>query len=418
MLRKLVCVLTLAASAAVASESSTEFGGHTKFDLTTQSYPSGSLFRDAIGSSALDATGDLRVNFRADAGPWSLTADWQLVGIRGDTLDFGRSLPAGAELLFPTVADDGRRLFDLTKVIDEGSEHAILHRLDRLSVGYTTEKTVVRIGRQALSWGNGLFYSPMDLVNPFDPSAVDTEYKAGDDMLYLQYLRENGDDVQAAYVARRNLLTGDIDADEATAALKYHGFAGELEYDLFAARHYADTVVGIGAGRNIGGAVLRGDVLVTDTESDTYLQFVTNLTYSWIWRERNMSGAVEYFYNGFGQRADRYDAISLANNPDLLTRFGRGELFTLGRHYIAGSVLVEVTPLWTVTPTLLANASDPSALFQLVTNYSLSDNATLLGSINLPLGPDGSEFGGIPAGVPDRYLSGGPGVFLQFAWYF
>jgi len=37
-----------------------------------------------------------------------------------------------------------------------------------------------------LSWGNGLVFSPMDIVNPFDPTAVDTEYKAGDDMLYGQ----------------------------------------------------------------------------------------------------------------------------------------------------------------------------------------------------------------------------------------
>ena len=39
-----------------------------------------------------------------------------------------------------------------------------------------------------------------------------------------------------------------------------------------------------------------------------------------------------------------------------------------------------MTPLWTVTPTVLMNVADPSALLQLVTNYSLSDNMTLIGS--------------------------------------
>jgi hypothetical protein len=38
----------------------------------------------------------------------------------------------------------------------------------------------------------------MDLVNPFDPASIDTEYKAGDDMLYVQYLQDNGNDMQAA----------------------------------------------------------------------------------------------------------------------------------------------------------------------------------------------------------------------------
>ena len=418
MLRRIAVALLLPAAAALANETTTEIGGHTKLNATGQSYPSSSLFRDAVGSTAIDATGELRINLGADNGPWSLTADWQLVALHGDTFELGRSLPPGAELLFQTLPEDDRRLFDLTKVVTEGNDHALLHRLDRLAVGYTSEKTVLRLGRQALSWGNGLFYAPMDLVNPFDPAAVDTEYKAGDDMLYLQYLRDNGDDVQAAYVARRDLLSGDTDADDATAAVKYHGFAGELEYDLLLAENYGDAVVGLGGGRSIGGAILRGDVVVTDTDIDTYLQLVANLTYSWVWGGKNMSGAIEYFYNGFGLRAGRYDLTALANEPDLARRLGRGELFSLGRHYLAGSVLIEVTPLWTVTPTVLANVADPSALIQVVTGFSLSDDMTLLGSINLPLGPDGSEFGGIPAGVPDRYLSGGPGLFAQFAWYF
>ena len=93
-------------------------------------------------------------------------------------------------------------------------------------------------------------------------------------------------------------------------------------------------------------------------------------------------------------------------------------MYNLGRHYLAGSVLIEVSPLWTLTPTLFTNLSDPSGLFQLVSNYSLSDNMTLLGSLNLPLGPNGSEFGGIESDVPGRYVSVDAGVFAQLAWYF
>ena len=258
----------------------------------------------------------------------------------------------------------------------------------------------------------------MDLVNPFDPAAVDTEYKSGDDMLYTQYLRDSGDDIQAAYVIRRNLITGDVDSDESTTAIKYHGFAGEFEYDVLLAQSYGDSVLGFGASKNVGGSVWTADAVVTRTDHDTYAQLVTNLTYSWNWFDRNMSGAVEYFFNGFGQRTGAYDPLNLTNNPDLVERITRGELFSIGRHYLAGSVTIEMTPLWGVTPTLLANLSDPSGLLQLVTNYSLSDNMTLLGSINVPLGPRGSEFGGVSAGQPDRYLSGGAGLFAQIAWYF
>jgi hypothetical protein len=306
----------------------------------------------------------------------------------------------------------------MTSVINNGEESALVHRLDRLWVGYSSEKTVLRFGRQALSWGNGLFYAPMDLVNPFDPAAIDTEYKAGDDMLYLQYLQDSGADIQGAYVIRRDAISGNAVGSAATVAMKYHGFVGEGEIDILVARHYGDDVLGFSASHGLGGAHWSGDLVVTDTDIDTYVQLSTNLSYSWIWAGKNMSGAIEYHFNGFGQHSGRYDPSSLANNSDLLSRLIRGESFTVGRHYLAGSVMIELTPLWSVSPTLLMNAGDPSGLLQLVSNYSWSDNMTLLGSLNFPLGSSGTEFGGVETGVAGRYFSSDGGVFIQVAWYF
>lgn len=411
-------LLLFLSAAGTADDKNFELGGHTKFALTSQAYPDQSLFRDIVGANTLDVRGGLRLNLSADAERWSFDAAYQLLGLNGDSVELARAVPGGTNIFFPALPNDDRRLFNLTDVIDENDNTMALHRLDRLTVGYTSEKAVVRFGRQALSWGNGLFYAPMDLVNPFDPATVDTEYKSGDDMLYLQYLRDSGDDVQGAYVVRRNPLSGDVESGQSTAALKYHGFLGEAEYDLLVADHYGDTVAGVGAGKSVGGAVWRGDIVVTRTDDDTTVQLVTNVSYSWNWFERNMSGAIEYFFNGFGQNAGDYDPASLGNNTDLVARVARGELFSIGRHYLAASVMIEITPLWGLTPTVLANIDDPSGLFQLVSNYSLSDNMTLLASINVPMGPKGTEFGGISAGQPDRYLSGGEGLFAQLAWYF
>jgi len=402
VLPRLLLILFVCPVLAVA-ESKTELGGHTKLRATGQSYPSDSVFYDLYGNSSLDTQGDLRLNIEHRSGAWTIDANYQLAALFGDTF---------------AVPDDRRRFFDMTSVIDNGNDSALVHRLDRLWVGYTSEKTVLRFGRQALSWGNGLFYAPMDLVNPFDPAAVDTEYKAGDDMLYLQYLQDNGSDVQGAYVMRRDVVGGNAESTAATLAMKYHGFSGDGEFDVLVARHYGDDVLGAGASRGIGGANWSVDLVVTDTDIDTYVQLSTNLSYSWMWADKNMSGAVEYHFNGFGQQSGRYDPASLAGNPDLLARLNRGESFTVGRHYLAGSVTIELTPLWSISPTILMNASDPSGLLQLVTNYSLSDNMTLLGSLNLPLGSAGTEFGGIETGVSGRYFSSDGGVFAQFAWYF
>ena len=368
-------LLFIASTVAFAGEATYEFGGHSKLRLLAQSYPDDSLFRDLVGASSTDIAGELRLNFLAKKDKWSLHADYQLIALNSEFIP--RGLP-----------DDNSRLFDLTSVLKDGNDNAILHRLDRFWVGYAGEKTVVRFGRQALSWGNGLIYAPMDLVNPFDPTTIDTEYKTGDDMLYVQRLRDNGDDIQAAVVFRRDALSGDVESDKATIALKYHGFAGENEYDVLVAEHYDNTVFGIGFAKSVGGAIWRSDVVVTDSSDETVTELVSNLSYSWIWGGKNMSGAVEYYYDGFD------------------------------RHYFAGSLSIEMSPLWMLTPTVLTNANDPSGLLQLVTQYSLSDNMTFLGSLNIPMGANGTEFGGPESGIPGRYLSVDAGVFAQFAWYF
>ena len=79
----------------------------------------------------------------------------------------------------------------------------------------------------------------------------------------MQYLRDNGADFQAAYVIRRELVSGNVSNDVATSVLKYHGFAGQGEFDLLVAEHYGDTVLGLGVGRGIGGAQWGADLVIT-----------------------------------------------------------------------------------------------------------------------------------------------------------
>lgn len=413
----LVCLLLALSSPALAQGTSVDFGGHVKYQLVVATYPGDSLFRGLTGSQSLDHNVDLRLNLDVDRGAWDLDVDYQLVGLFGDTIQFTRDLPPFLQLV-ARLPQDQTRLFSLTRVFRDEGRAAILQRLDRVSLGYSGEKTVVRFGRQAISWGNGIVYTPMDIFNPFDPAAVDKEYKTGDDMLYGQYLRGNGDDLQGVAVFRRNLEIGKVDADWSSFALKYHGLSGGSEFDVLVARHFADPLLAVGGSQSLGGAVWRGDVVATFTDEDTVFSAVTSLSYSWVWGGKNVSGVVEYFFNGFGQPDGQYYPDSLAGNPELLRRVVRGELFTLGRHYVVGSALIELHPLFQLTPTVFTNLSDGSALIQLATKNDLKQDLVLLGAFNLPVGPDGTEFGGIETDVPGQHLSRGPGLFLQLAWYF
>jgi hypothetical protein len=393
------------------------FGGHIKGQFLYGTYPEDSLFREITGANSSDINSDIRLLGGFHRAGWEVVADYQFVARYGDTVELSRAF-AGLETVPGSIPTDELRWFDLTDVISNDGKHVVLQRLDRLYVGYTGERWVARFGRQVQSWGNGLVYQAMDFFNPFDPAAIDKEYKTGDDMLYSQYLRSNGDDLQLVGVVRRAAQSGDVEADVSTLALKYHGLLGAYEYDALVAHHYGDNIVGIGGNRGVGGAIWRGDFTLTRTDIDTVPLVVTSLSYSWVMGNKNVSGMVEYFYNGFGITDGDYDPESLFDHPDLLERIGRGELYTLGRNYLVANMLIEMTPLFILTPGLFTNLTDPSALLQITGQYDLMQDLQLIAALNVPLGANGTEFGGIDSGADGIYLSSGPSLFTQIAWYF
>lgn len=393
-----------------------ELRGHAKLQASATELPSDSLLREFSDDPARDTGLDLRANLAGRRGAWNWQADYQLLLRDGDRVELQQRLPA-AGFGRGVVPDDDFRIMDLTHRFTEQADRVGAHRLDRLVVGYSGRATVVKIGRQAISWGNGLVYNPVDFLNPFDPAAIDTEYKTGDDMLYGQYLLESGDDWQALWVGRRD-ADGDIERSVASQALKYHGFAGAHEFDLLLAGHFDDTVVAVGGLFDSGDALWRGDLMLTDTGDERFTSLVVNWSWSWVGWERNFSATLEYYHNGFGIDDGDYDPAALADNPELVERIARGELFTLARDYVAATTTIELTPLWLLTATGFVNLDDDSLLLQLVSRHDLAEDFQLLLAMNLPTGSEGSEFGGIDSAVDDRPLSTGISLFAQLAAYF
>ncbi len=403
-------------SAAAGAEIPFYDGGHLKGRWLTATFSDDSLFRESAGAVANDQAGSLRLKFSAAPGPLQLNMDYQLLGQHGDSLELAREYE-DLFLVPPAVPDDERRWWDLTHEISSGDSSILVHRLDRLHLSLTGDKTVVRFGRQAVSWGNGLIFNPMDFFNPFDPAAVDTEYKLGDDMLYGQYLLDSGNDWQLVNVQRRD-EQGDVKSEVSSTALKFHGFGLDRELDLLLAQHYDQTIVGAGSILNVGDSVLRGDLMVTDTDDDWVTSLVVNWSYSWVWGGYNVSGVAEYFFSGFGLRQEDYRPDKIAESQELVERITRGELFTLGRHYLGMSLQVEVSPLVNIIPNLFYNIGDNSALAQMVVQWDLAQDWQILGALNVPVGPTGTEYGGLETGTEDLNLGGGPGFFTQLAYYF
>ena len=110
-------LLLLVGAAAFADSNTYEFGGHTKLRFIGTTFPSDSVFRSLAGSESLDLEGDLRLDFSAATGRWTAHADYQLIGLYGDRVEYTRELPPEVDLLVPRLPDDARRLFDFTKGI-------------------------------------------------------------------------------------------------------------------------------------------------------------------------------------------------------------------------------------------------------------------------------------------------------------
>jgi hypothetical protein len=200
--------------------------------------------------------------------------------------------------------------------------------------------------------------------------------------------------------------------------LKYHGFWGSREFDLLAAEHYGEFLLGVGISTDAGGAVWRADLVWNNTDPGSTLTAVGGVSYSGVAAGHNWTGFMEYYYNGFGQADGDYSPAALASNPQLLTRLVRGELFNLGRHYLGASVSIEMTPLLNLTPNIFINLTDPSALAQLVLSYDWQQDIQLIVALGVPIGPNGSEYGGIDSEQSGLYLSTGASLFAQLAWYF
>ena len=393
-----------------------ELRGHVKPQITAVNIPSKSLLQDFSDDPAIDTDLDLRLNLSGSSGQWSWRSDYQLLAGQGDQLEIRQQYP---NLGFNTVtlADDEQRVFDLSHRISDQDDRVVTHRLDRFYLGYSSNKTVFKIGRQAVSWGNGLIYNPVDFFNPFDPAAIDTEYKTGDDMLYAQYLLDSGDDVQAVWVGRRD-EDDDVNADVSSLAFKYHRFSEASEFDLLVAEHYDASIVALGGSIDFADAIWRSDIMLTDTGGEHFTSAVLNWSYSWIAWEKNTSVTLEYFHNGFGIDDGDYGPAALADNPELVTRIERGELYTLGENYLATAATIELTPLWVLTTTIFRNLDDDSTLLQVFSQHDLQQDLQLLLALNLPTGSDGSEFGGIDSGTDNRTLAVGTSLFAELAWYY
>ncbi len=381
----------------------TQWGGQLKVVGSVARPNENSIYQPVGTGTYYDGAIDFRLKNETFLSEW-VSFEFHYEGILsgGDTFDKAKQINA----LYPDLSskinalnshiDDGRRLMNLTHVLREENDYYIYHRLDRLSLTLQPDWGMFRMGRQALTWGNGLIFNPMDLFNPFAPTDIERDYKIGDDMLTGQLALPRIGDLQMLYVPRRDSASHTIETQQSSLAGKLHFAMGDMEFDIMGARHFEDQVIGVGGSGYLGEAAWRTDLTWTFLNAnpnggrDHYLSWVANIDYAWVWLNRNFYGLIEFYYNGLGR--DTYpEAIS---DDAVSERLNRGELFVLGKSYINAEIQVELHPLFKVSLTGINNVRDPSGVILPRAIWDITQNLQMTFGANIYYGKAGTEFGG------------------------
>jgi hypothetical protein len=289
-----------------------------------------------------DGSGEWRLKNKVFFGDWGyFETHYEAILSGGDTRRTAESLAQLYPGQFAGPAgppDDDLRVMNLTGVLNEDDDYILYHRLDRFSLTVQPKWGTIRIGRQVLTWGNGLLFNPMDLFNPFAPTDVERDYKVGDDMVTTQFRVKRIGDFQLLYVPRRDPMSEDFARDESSLAGKWHFALGTTEFDVMGARHYKDYVAGLGSTGFLGDAAWRLDATWTflneESTDSGFLSLVANIDYSWVWWGKNLYGLIEFYFNGLGN--DQY-AGAFAD-PDIAERLERGEIYRSSPDGTASSI--------------------------------------------------------------------------------
>ena len=264
------------------------------------------------------------------------------------------------------------------QVIDEGGASALV-RVDRLTLSYELGSVRLKLGRQALSFGQGRAFTPLDRVSPFSPASVDREYKPGVDAVRVDgYWGVAGEWTMVAAVR-----TGWGLYDTVLGARAQDSFGG-WDIGLVGLWVGGDLVAGLSLGGALGDLSAFGDLTWTrrarsgplaeaDEARGTQADFLRgSVGVEGSWAVSGGGGlSLELAWLGDGS-SEPNELMSARLDPRVMS----GERWLLGRAYGALSLNQSLTPLIRATLTVISNLEDRSALLGPGLSWSISDEVS------------------------------------------
>ncbi len=266
---------------------------------------------------------------------------------------------------------------------DPDSTLRLQGRVDRLVLRGHAPQVDLALGRQPISFGNGRFFTPMDLVQPFTPAVIDTEFKPGVDAFRIDVYPSFSSAITGvvAYTGNEG-WKGDWTAEEITGAVYGQGTVGVTDLGGMYAWVEGDHVVAATLASAIGPAGVIGDVAVTVPRDDLDEPVFVRATLGMDGRPTGTTTVSAEVY---------VQSLGSTDPADLLDTLGseramRGEIWLAGIAYLGTSLTQEITPLVTFSLSTITNLTQPSTLILPGISWSIAGNADLAAGAYLPVG--------------------------------
>ena len=383
-----------------------ETSGRFKLFTSATAIPESDLLQPTEGGFLTDLRLDFRPMFKHSIGSFRIDLEPTITWTGGEatSLQSMASLP-----LDQLPGTDSLRFFDWSRTVVDTKYHRVVTRIDRFAARYRKPNWSMSVGRQAISWGSGLVFQPLDLFGPFAPTTIDREFKPGVDSILFESLIGSSNELQLLVIERQD---SDDLASTRTSALKWHTNLNELGLDLIAAKHLDDEYIAMSMSVPVLSSLLRVDTSRLCDESDCYLSALANLDHTLTLGPSLLYVFVELYRNGYG-----LDSVTDEMSSALVGRLARGELFTLLKNYASLGVNLNWHPLWSQSAVVIQNLSDNSGLFQTTVNFEPNDTSRVQFGVSVPFGSRDSEFGKRTV-IEDLTSGSGSTAFAALSFYY
>ena len=364
--------LLLASSTALASDEppvTVSANGHVKsFALATVPYDHVLMPASPTGQGVLDARLNLGLQYKKLLRFEVAHAVTSLLGSPASSLGVAQT---GVAIEAPEALPLSWAALD-----EPDSTFSLTGRTDRLLVKLRVPHLDLTLGRQPISFGTGLFFTPLDLVNPFTPATIDSEYKPGVDAF-----RVDGFVGVSTRLTAVAAYAGDWSLEGTTFALNGQTTVGVTDLGLFYGLVQADHVIGATAVSGIGPIGIHADAAVTIPASDDEDVFFRGVLGADGRPTNTTSIFGEVYVQTFGT-TDYSEYLNLVTSD----RFARGEVWTVGLLYAGLGISQEIVPTFTANLSVLSNVLDPSAFLAPGINWSVAEEADVIAGGYIGLG--------------------------------